>query len=80
MFVVDGALTSFCAFDSEVFFFVVKSFDLDMNIVLKVEFWFCGFEDVKGVKCVIGFLVFKFISEFRGECVRFRFVAKTFSL
>jgi hypothetical protein len=77
--VVDGALTSFCAFDSEASSPAAKSFDSDMNIALKAESWFCGPEDAKGVKCAIGFPVPKPTSELRGECARLRSVAKTFS-
>ena len=79
MLVVDGALTSFCAFDSEASSPAAKSFDSDMNIALKAESWFCGPEDAKGVKCAIGFPVPKPTSELRGECARLRSVAKTFS-
>lgn len=69
---VDGALTSFCAFDSSTSSPPAKTFDSDMEIALKAESWFCGPEDSNGLKCAIGFPVPKPTASLRPKCAALR--------
>ena len=70
--VVDGALTSFCAFESATSSPAAKQFNSDMAVALKAESWFCGPEDARGVKCAIGFPIPKPTTELHSKCSALR--------